>query len=144
MPVIRLSEQSVGVPCPPVESLARTIRRQWQPAAKGGPVFVIVGCTGLGSLKVLERFSLTQEWWRNAWHALVRQDLDAAGKVRMRLNEREREQRELDQRFGQTTELVEANPRSFGCPRQVALLVGYRREPIEVLASGSTYGATGG
>ena len=98
----------------PLESLARRIRRQWQPAAKGGPEFVIVDCMGLGSLKVLERFSLTQGGWRNAWHALVRQDPDAAGKVRIRLNEREREQRELDQRFGQTTELVEANPRSFG------------------------------
>jgi hypothetical protein len=67
----------------------------------------------VGLQKVVERYPLTEAGWTSAWQALTREDPDAAEKVRARLTEREREQRDLDQRFGTTPEIAELDSRSL-------------------------------
>jgi len=123
VPVIRPSEQSTN-PYPVLEGLSPSIGWQFRPDRRGGPVFVLLGRGAVG-LKVLERFPLSEAGWANAWQALVKQSPQAAEKIRVRLTEREREQRELDQRFAGSPELVELDSHSLGCLRQVALLGGY-------------------
>jgi hypothetical protein len=54
MPVISPSEQVLGGAYPLLDGVSPTIGWQFQPQAKGGPSFVILRRTGLGSLKVVE------------------------------------------------------------------------------------------
>jgi hypothetical protein len=132
MPDIRPSEQSAN-PYPVLEGLSRTIGWQFRPERRGGPVFVLLGRGAVGLPKVLERFPLTEPGWARAWQALARQDPDAAGKIRGRLTEREREQRELDQRFGTAPELAELDSRSLACLRPVVLLGGYAPDTAAIV-----------
>jgi hypothetical protein len=86
MPVIRDTEKyASGIPFPLLDGIPRTIGWQWHRDAKGGPAFVTMSRGALGSLKVQERFPLTQEGWRDAWHSFARSDPAAAGKVAARL-----------------------------------------------------------
>jgi hypothetical protein len=85
MPVIREAEKVPGMPYPLLDGIPRTIGWQWRPAGKGGPVFAIITRGGMGGLKVQERFPLTEDGWRSAWHSLARSDPAAAGKVAARL-----------------------------------------------------------
>lgn len=48
---------------------------------RGGPCFVVVKATFTGSLRVIERFPLTDVGWSRAWKALVRLDRDGAARV---------------------------------------------------------------
>lgn len=48
---------------------------------RGGPCFVVVKATFTGSLRVIERFPLTDAGWSRAWKALVRLDRDGAARV---------------------------------------------------------------
>ena len=61
MPVIREQEKNWASPFQLVPNLARGIGWEWLPDHKGGPAFVRVNRTALGSLKVVERFPLTPE-----------------------------------------------------------------------------------
>jgi hypothetical protein len=63
MPVISPSEQIMGGVYPLLDGLSPTIGWQFQPQAKGGPAFVILRRTGLGSLKVTASFPLTEDSW---------------------------------------------------------------------------------
>jgi len=45
---------------------------------RGGPCYVVVKATFTGSLRVIERFPLTDAGWSRAWKALVRLDRDGA------------------------------------------------------------------
>ena len=45
---------------------------------RGGPCFVIVRSTFTGSIRIVERFPLTDAGWSRAWKALVRLDRDGA------------------------------------------------------------------
>jgi hypothetical protein len=132
IPVIRPSEQSAN-PYPVMEGLSRTIGWQFRPERRGGPVFVLLGRGAVGLPKVLERFPLTEAGWATAWQALAQQDPDAAGKIRVRLTEREREQQELDQRFGATPELAELESRSVAYLRPVVLLGGYAPDTARIV-----------
>ena len=86
MPVIHETEkQYLGFPDPLLDGIPRTIGWQWQSEAKGGPVFAIIVRSAMGGLKVQERFPLTENGWRNAWHALAESDPVAARKVAARL-----------------------------------------------------------
>jgi len=49
---------------------------------KGGPCFVLVRSTFLGSLRAVERFPLTDAGWARAWKALVRLSRDDATRTR--------------------------------------------------------------
>jgi hypothetical protein len=61
MPVILPSEQDPGSPYPLLDGLSPTIGWHFRPQAKGGPAFVMMRRTGLGSLKVIESFPLTED-----------------------------------------------------------------------------------
>jgi hypothetical protein len=63
LPVILPSEQVPGAPYPLVDGLSPTLGWDFRPSAKGGPVFVIVRRTALGSLKIVESFPLTEDGW---------------------------------------------------------------------------------
>jgi hypothetical protein len=139
MPVMQSIEEYGDVPHPLVGGLPRMIGWQWKPASKGGPAFVLLKPGALGSPKVVERFPLTQEGWASAWRAYVRESPESAEKCRAQLRVREREERELGQRFGQPAELVELDSRSLACLRQVALLGGYA--PEAAIAIGERYDA---
>src|SRR5262249_25155004 len=57
----------------------------WQsrPAAKGGPCFLVGRETAItGSLKVLERFPLTEEGWTRAWRYLLERDKTLEAQLR--------------------------------------------------------------
>jgi hypothetical protein len=70
---------------------------------------------------------------------MARDDPDAADKIRVRLKDRERERRELDQRFGTSPEIAELDSRSLACLRQVTLLGGYA--PGAAIVIGELYDA---
>lgn len=132
-PVIRPSEFHDGPPYPLLDSLSPTIGWQERPGAKGGRTFVVIRRSILGSLKVLERFPLTDEGWAEAWQALVQLSPDAAEKIRVRLAERSSEDRNLQR----PSPLAELDARSFACLREVALLGGYA--PDAEIAVGQRY-----
>lgn len=50
----------------------------WQDARKTGPGFLVGRRGGLGSVKVADRFPLTEDGWSGAWAALTAIDGDAA------------------------------------------------------------------
>jgi hypothetical protein len=138
MPVIRPSERSSN-PYPVLEGLSHTIGWQFRPERRGGSVFVLMGRGALGVQKTLERFPLTEVGWAKVWQALTQADPAAAGKIWVRLQEREREHRELDQRYGVSPEMAELDSRSIACLRRVRLLGGYA--PDTGLVIGEPYDA---
>jgi len=81
MPVIRPGEMYDGPPHPLVDGVSPTIGWQKQPEARGGPVFVIIARTRLGTLRAAGRFPLTEDGWDQAWQALVKANPVAAGKA---------------------------------------------------------------
>jgi hypothetical protein len=87
MPVIRPGEMHDG-PHPLVDGVSPTIGWQKQPEARGGRAFAIIARTDLGSLRVAERFPLTEDGWAQAWEALLAVNPDAADKVRAVLTAR--------------------------------------------------------
>jgi hypothetical protein len=78
MPVVAPDELWIGSPFALVDGDRFTIGWQNWPDDKGGPAFVTIRRTSLGSLKVAERFPFTPDGWAAAWHALVRLDSGTA------------------------------------------------------------------
>lgn len=132
MPVIHPSERSAN-PYPVREGLGRTVGWQFRPQHRGGPVFVLLGRGPLGVQKVVERFPLTETGWAKMWRTLEKQDPQAAGKIRERLLERERERRKLDQWLGTVPEIAELDLRSLACLHQVTLVGGYAEDAAMVI-----------
>src|ERR1022692_552073 len=60
----------------------------WQDAREDGPCFVVTRTGVIGSIKVLDRFPLTEDLWARAWAALVRLDAGAAQAVAKKIQER--------------------------------------------------------
>jgi hypothetical protein len=89
MPVISPSEQIPDVPYRLLSGLRPTIGWQFRPPDAGGPAFVILRRAGLGPLKVVESFRLTEDGWASAWQSLVTLNPRAARKVRATLRTRE-------------------------------------------------------
>jgi hypothetical protein len=125
MPVIRPSERFIGQPYPLLDGPTPVVGWQGRPDAKGGPVFVIMSRSMLGSYKVVDRFPLTEEGWAEAWKALVKLSPAAAGKIRATLASRTAEDRALQRRFEPSPEVAELDSRSLACLYEVALLGGY-------------------
>lgn len=88
-PDIRPSEQVEAAPYPLVDGLNPTIGWQFRPQAKGGPAFMIIRRSGLGSLKVVETFPLTEDGWASAWQSLITRNPAAVPKVLVALKARE-------------------------------------------------------
>ena len=137
IPVIGPLEKYEGFPYTLVDGLALTIGWHWRLQKKGGPAFVIVKRTAVGTLKVTDHFPLTEVGWAQAWRAFISQNPSAAEKVLARLKEREREL-ELDQRSGRP-ELAELDARTLVRLPQVALLGGYA--PGARITTGQHYDA---
>jgi hypothetical protein len=89
MPVISPSEQVPDYPFTLVDGLSPTVGWIFRSQRKGGPVFAILRRTGLGSLKVVESFPLTEGGWAAAWQSLVRQSPAAVLRVSGVLEARE-------------------------------------------------------
>jgi hypothetical protein len=88
-PSIGSSEQIVDVPHPLVDGISPTIGWQFRPRAKGGSAFMIIRRSALGSLKVVEGFSLTEEGWASAWRSLITRNPAAVLPVLTALKARE-------------------------------------------------------
>jgi hypothetical protein len=92
----------------------------WQrwPEKKGGPSFVTVRRSALGTLKIVERYPLTDEGWAQAWLALVKLDSAMAGKILVVLARRA----EKDTGFEERRQL---DARSLAYLPQVVFIGGY-------------------
>ena len=113
MPMISPSEQVLGGAYPLLDGISPTIGWQFQPQAKGGPTFVIPRRTGLGSLKVVESFALTQDGWAHAWQSLITHNPAAAPKVLATLKAREADAARLRGPALESSELLELDAHSI-------------------------------
>ena len=138
MPVIRPSEQYTAIPFLLVDGQPRMIGWQWLSAKKGGPSFVLVSRTAI-SLKVTDRFPLTQQGWAAAWQAFAERNPGSVPKCRARLQQRASEQRAHTERYGPPPQMLELEQRTLACLRQAALLGGYA--PEAAIAIGERYDA---
>ena len=125
MPVISPSEQVLGGAYPLLDGLSPTIGWQFQPRAKGGPSFVILRRTGLGGLKVVDSFPLTEDGWARAWQSLVTQNPAAAPQVLATLKTREADAARLRAPVLDSSELLELDTRSLASLRELAYLGGH-------------------
>ena len=60
----------------------------WQDTRKDGHCFVVTRTNVMDSVKVLDRFPLTEDGWARAWAALVKFDAGAAQAVAKKIQER--------------------------------------------------------
>ena len=125
MPIISQSEQVSGHPYLLLDGLSPTLGWEFRSSAKGGPAFVIVRRTGLGSLKVVESFPLTEDGWARAWQSLVRQNPAAVPQILARLGAREAEAAALRTQDADSREAAELEARALFSLRGVAYLGGY-------------------
>jgi hypothetical protein len=104
MPFIPPNEQISDYPFPLLDGVSSTVGWVFRSQVKGGPIFVILRRTALGSFKVVESFPMTEDGWATAWQSLVRQNpavvprLLANLEAREAFAERTRAGRELDAR----------------------------------------------
>lgn len=61
----------------------------WRHDRKAGPGFVVVRRSRLGTVKITDRFPLTEPGWASAWRALSDRDADAAAAIAATLAARE-------------------------------------------------------
>lgn len=103
----------------------------WQPRRdeKDDAGFVIIFCTVLDSLKVIERFPLTEDGWRQAWQALVRIDAATAEMAQVMLAEQASQARA-------GADLAELEAATIGYLPQIVFLGGHAPE-AELAARGS-------
>jgi hypothetical protein len=137
MPVIARSEQVPGAPHPVLDGPSPTLGWEFRSSAKGGPAFVIVRRTALGSLKTTDSFPLTEDGWAKAWQSLVRQNPSAVPQILARLAAREAEAARLRARDADAREVVELEARALLSLRGVAYLGGY--VPESPIKPGSLY-----
>ena len=137
MPVILPSEQVAATPYPLLEGLSPIVGWQYRPPAKGGSYFVILRRTGLGSLKVVESFPLTEDGWANAWRSLVAQNPAAVAPVLVTLKAREADAARLGTPVEDSHEMSELDARSLVSLREVAYLGGYL--PESAIRAGERY-----
>jgi hypothetical protein len=137
MPVILPSEQVPAAPYPLLDGLSPVVGWQFRPPAKGGPAFVILRRTGLGSLKVVESFPLTGDGWASAWQSLVAQNPAAATQVRATLTAREADAARLRTPVEDSREMFELDADALVSLRDVAYLGGY--VPESAIRPGERY-----
>jgi len=95
-----------------------TIGWQRWPDKKGGPSFVTVRRSSLGSFKIVERFPLTDDGWARAWRALVSLEPTTAEQALVALARRAEE----DSGF---RERMDLDARSLGYLPEVIFIGGY-------------------
>jgi Short C-terminal domain len=124
MPVILPSEQVPDAPYPLLDGLSLTLGWEFRPGQRRA-AFVILRRTALGSQKVVDRFSLTEDGWAKAWQSLVRQNPSAVPQILARLGAREAEAARLRARDADSRELAELEARALVSLRGAAYLGGY-------------------
>lgn len=87
-PVVKPGEIWSGIPNVLVDGGRHALGWQGWPEKKGGPGFVIARRGSMGTLKVVERYPLTDEGWAQAWQALAKVDPAMTEKVRLVLARR--------------------------------------------------------
>ncbi len=92
----------------------------WQDHRKAGPSFVVVRLGRLDTVKVIERFPLTEQGWAAAWQALSSLDAGAAAAVAARLAQRQTRRRAAEA-------LTALDAESVRSLRQVTFSGGFRR-----------------
>jgi hypothetical protein len=137
MPVTSPSEQVPGAPYPLLDGLSLTLGWEFRPPAKGGPAFVIVRRTALGSLKVVESFPLAEDGWARAWQSLVRQNPAAVPQLLATLWAREADAARLRAQDADSREVAELEARALLSLRGVAYLGGY--VPDSAITPGGLY-----
>jgi hypothetical protein len=105
MPVIGPSEQDRTSPYPLLDGLSPTIGWYFPRHAEGSPVYVILRRSALGSLKVVERFPLTEDGWAKAWQSFAQQNPAAVPKVLTTLAAREADAARLSRESREANEL---------------------------------------
>ena len=88
MPVILPAEQDPGILRPLLDGISPTIGWHFRAPGKGASAFVILRRTGLGSLKVVESFPVTEDGWAAAWRFLASRNPAAVPQVLARLDGR--------------------------------------------------------
>ena len=88
MPVPRAGERTQNAPFMLTDGGRYTIGWRFWPAQSGGPSFVTLHRNALGSLRVVERYPLTEEGWAAAWRALLSLEPATARRVLRALAER--------------------------------------------------------
>jgi hypothetical protein len=103
----------------------------WQPRRdrKDDADFVVIFCTVFDSLKVIERFPLTDDGWRQAWLALVRIDTAAAELAQAMFAEQASQARA-------SAHLAELEAATIGYLPEIVFLGGYAPE-AELTVRGS-------
>jgi hypothetical protein len=76
----------------------------WQDARKAGPGFVVTIRRPVATIKVLQRFPLSEQGWADAWQLLSRIDASAASAVEARLAELEARRRAAEALAALTTQ----------------------------------------
>jgi hypothetical protein len=137
MPVILPTEHVPDLPYPLLDGLSPTIGWHFRSGAKGGPTFVIMRRSALGSFKVVESFPLTQNGWASAWHSLVGRNPGAAPQVLARLQAREADAAVLRASEVESRKVSELDVRALVSLREVAYLGGY--VPGSGIAAGQRY-----
>lgn len=68
---------------PLLDGVNPTIGWQFRPETEGGPAFMIVrrGVLGMGTLRAVETFPLTEDGWTSAWQALLASNPAAAPRI---------------------------------------------------------------
>ncbi|HSR86998.1 MAG TPA: SHOCT domain-containing protein [Streptosporangiaceae bacterium] len=129
MPVVAASELNRGAPFLMVQ-YGQPYSIGWQDTRKEGPCFVVARISRLDTVKVTERFPMTEAGWAKAWRGLVRVDAESAREAAARLAARAAEQQAA-------SELAELNAASAGYLPAVIFLGGYG--PEDNLAVGKPY-----
>ncbi len=88
MPVPRAGERMQNAPFSLTDGGRYTIGWRFWPAQSGGPSFVTLQRNALGSLRVVERYPLTEDGWAAAWRALLSLEPATARRVLRALAER--------------------------------------------------------
>jgi hypothetical protein len=129
MPNIGPSGQVEAVPHPLIDGISPTVGWQFRLRADGGPAFMIIRRSRLGSLKVVESFPLTEDGWAAAWRSFIKRDPYAAQKVMTALKAREADSTRLispeDVTSSRSQATSESHPRPLVTLYNLVLLGGY-------------------
>ena len=125
MPVISPSERDLGGAHPLLDGVSPTIGWQLQPQANGGLSFAILRRTGMGSLKVMESFPLTEAGWAHAWQSLATHNPAAVPQVLVKLKAREADTAKLRGPALDASKLLELDARSMASMRDLVYLGGH-------------------
>jgi hypothetical protein len=87
-PILRKSELWPDRPFMLLDGTRYTLGWQSWPEGQGGPGFVTVRRSALGMQKIVNRYPLTEEGWRQAWRELTSLDPPAAERIRSVLAQR--------------------------------------------------------